>query len=56
MKDMVRRLTKDGQVKFYDKTRAVNKVEATELMEAAIKAGYECKIGANSFGYIVFCV
>jgi hypothetical protein len=54
MKNELRRLTKDGEFKFYDGTRAENKERALNLLRTAEKSGYEgYKIYANSFGYIV---
>ncbi|KZL93958.1 hypothetical protein [Clostridium magnum] len=54
MKEELRRLTKDGEFKFYDGTRVENKEKALKLLETAEKQGYKgYGVYANSFGYIV---
>jgi hypothetical protein len=54
MKEKLRRLTKDGELKFYDGNRAENKEKALRLLIAAQKEGYRgYRVYANSFGYIV---
>lgn len=54
MQEKLRRLTKDGEFKFYNGTRAENKEKALKLMATAQKSGFQgYKIYSNSFGYIV---
>ncbi|WP_338433259.1 hypothetical protein [Clostridium tyrobutyricum] len=54
MKEELRRLTKDGEFRFYNGTSAENKEKALKLMKTAQKSGWQgYKIYSNSFGYIV---
>ncbi|MPN62073.1 hypothetical protein SDC9_209819 [bioreactor metagenome] len=54
MKNELKRLTKDGEFKFYDGTRAESKEKALSHLKEAEKSGYKgYKIYSNSFGYIV---
>ena len=54
MQKELRRLTKDGEFKFYNGTKAENKEKALKLMKTAQKSGFQgYKIYSNSFGYIV---
>ncbi|WP_411679866.1 hypothetical protein [Clostridium thailandense] len=54
MKNELRRLTKDGEFKFYNGSRAENKEKALKLLKTAEKQGYKgYGVYANSFGYIV---
>lgn len=54
MKEELRRLTKDGELKFYHGTREENREKALKLLETAQKSGYQgYKVYSNSFGYIV---
>ena len=54
MKDLVRRLTKDGSVSFTERTRDINRKQAEELVIAAEKAGYKAIRRTTAFGYIVY--
>ena len=55
MKDLLRRLVKDGEVTLFEGPRAKNRDAADKLVEAAIKAGYSARRVNNCFGYIVVC-
>lgn len=54
MKDLVRRLTKDGSVSFTERTRDINRQQADELITAAEKQGYKAIRKTTAFGYIVY--
>lgn len=54
MKDLLRRLTKDGSVAFTEHTRAKDRELADELVTAAKKVGYNAVRRSIALGYIVF--
>lgn len=54
MKNELRRLIKDGELKFYNGSRAENKERAFKILKVAEKEGYTgYKVYTNSFGYLV---
>ena len=51
---MLRKVLKDGEMKFYEGDRAANKKKAQRLVSQLKKEGYKnFKVYYNSFGYIV---